>query len=104
MNNDITIDKVFFYFKNILDIPDYYCFYNNPNNISIYDFELYAHINNIKIYIISPKYQLFNLSSTVNSRIIFKSDNDIYEFLISIDDYTMLIIDDLIKFFGGKIL
>lgn len=104
MNNNITINKVFSYFKNLLDIPDYYCFYNNPTDVSIYDYELYAHINNIHIYIISPKFHLFNLSSTVNSRIIFKDDNDIYELLVNIDDYIILIINDIIKYFGGKIL
>uniref|UniRef100_A0AAU8B0Z0 Uncharacterized protein n=1 Tax=Dulem virus 204 TaxID=3145681 RepID=A0AAU8B0Z0_9VIRU len=112
MNNNITIDEVFNYFKEVLGIPSYYIFsYPKTDycpDISAekthpeLDFELYAHINDISIYIIYHDIRLFKHNKIINSRLILINDDIKYELLTPIDDFTILVIDDIIKFFKGE--
>lgn len=92
------------YFKHTLDIPDYYFSQRNfdKNN---YDYELYAHINSIDIYIRTPEFKLFNSKAKIiNSMLCITNGIIEYDLLLPIDDYTILIINDVIKYFKGVIL
>lgn len=114
MNNTLVIDEVFNYFKEILDIPSYYT-YSYPKtdfrqNISIekthpcLDFEFYATIDNIKVYLVNPDFKLFKHNTLINSRLVLIDDNIKYELLTPVDDFTILVINDIIKHFGGILL
>lgn len=112
------IAEVFNYFKEVLNVPDYYT-YSYPKtelqqtyNVE-YDFELYAHIGDIKVYLISPEFSLFNRdifnsrlnhNTTINSRLILVNDSVKYELLTPINGFTILVINDIIKYFKGVLL
>lgn len=109
--NMSDIKEVFQYFYEILDIPPYYRFTQpiQPGfTYYFFDYELYAHIDNVCISLLSPEFNLFNHKDTVvNDRIILYDNLNrdmCYELLYAIDTYSLLIIDDIIKTLGGVLL
>lgn len=103
MNN---IDTIVDTFKNILDIPAYYIFQSNYNSDTVGIFDFYGHINNIKIYIITCNVSVNFMKSDhlINSSILITDGDISYKLLLPIDDFTLLVINDIIKSFGGVIL
>ncbi len=97
--NNIDIELVFDYFKNVLDVPDYYCFHFRADDFLSYD--KYASINNIDITLISNLN--FNPSVKVNDVVRISDGKVIYDLLIVFDDYVMLLINDVIKSLGGEL-
>lgn len=105
------IKEVFQYFYEILDIPPYYRFVQSIQPGFVYyffDYEIYAHIDNICICLLSPEFNLFyKKNSVVNDRIVLYDNLNrdmCYELLYAIDTYSLLIIDDIIKTLGGVLL
>lgn len=100
-----SLYEVYNFFREVLDIPKYYCCSHNTDTVKYrFDYELYAYIGNISIYIISPQFQQFSLKTRINSRILICNDVSCYELLMDITDYDILIIDDIIKNFKGVFL
>lgn len=105
------IKEVFQYFYEILDIPPYYRFTQpiQPGfTYYFFDYEIYAHIDNICICLLSPEFNLFKHKDTVvNDRIVLYDNLNrdmCYELLYTIDTYSLLVIDDIIKTLGGVLL
>lgn len=91
---------------NILDIPPYYVFKGEFNNDILSKYDLYATIGNISIYFYTPfvSYQLLKNDIIINNHILITDEKNYYELLTPVDDYNLLIIDDVIKTFEGVIL
>lgn len=89
------------YFKEILDIPNYYIFSSDYKSSDFFD--LYGHIGDIDIYIYNVEFP-HNFNCTINSRLLLTDNITSYELLLPIDDYTLLVINDIIKYFKGVIL
>lgn len=109
--NMSDIKEVFQFFYEILDIPPYYRFVQaiQPGfSYYFFDYEIYAHIDNICICLLAPEFNLFyNKNTVVNDRIILYDNLNrdmCYELLYAIDTYSLLIIDDIIKTLGGVLL
>lgn len=109
--NMSDIKEVFQYFYEILDIPPYYRFVQTIQpgfTYYFFDYEIYAHIDNVCICLLSPEFNLFNHKDTVVNDKIILYDNlnrDMcYELLYVIDTYSLLVIDDIIKTLGGVFL
>ena len=85
------------FIRNIFDIPKYYFFESNSN---YYDVDnLYSTVNDINIFIIGNSE--FNPKCKIND-IVRVSDGSIYyDILIPLDDYNILILNDVIKTLGG---
>lgn len=105
------IKEVFQYFYEVLDIPHYYRYSKTlqpGTSYYLFDYEIYAHIDNICICLISPEFNLFYHKNTVvNDRIVLYDNLNrdmCYELLYPIDTYSLLIIDDIIKTLGGVLL
>lgn len=91
------------YFKNILNIPDYYVI--KHNNCSLDEFCLYAIIGNINIYITTPEFSLYNLKAKIiNGRVSISNGTICYDLLCPINEFNTLIINDIIKYFKGEFL
>lgn len=90
------------YFKNILDVPSYYIIESNyrPSDV----FSLYGHIGNIDIYIYNLEVPNCFVNDIINSRLLFTNGIISYELLLPIDNYTLLVINDIIKYFKGDVL
>lgn len=97
--NNYNIDIIFDYFKNILDVPNYYCFKFKYSDVISYD--KYASINCTDIYIISSL--SFHPSLKVNDILRLSNSDICYDMLLFFDDYNMLLINDIIKTLGGVI-
>lgn len=109
--NMSDVKEVFQYFYEILDIPPYYRFVQTIQpgfSYYFFDYEIYAHIDNIYIHLLSPEFNLFYKKDTVvNDRIVLYDNLNrdmCYELLYAIDTYSLLIIDDIIKNLGGVLL
>lgn len=109
--NMSDIKEVFQYFYEILDIPPYYRFVQTIQpgfTYYFFDYEIYAHIDNVCISLLAPEFNLFYHKDTVvNDRIILYDNLNrdmCYELLYVIDTYSLLIIDDIIKTLGGVLL
>lgn len=100
MNNNIDLLTVRDTFKETLDIPSYYIFCQK-NDCLFTNNPKYAIIDNIDIYILGNT--LFSPNDKINDIIRLCDDNFIYDLLIPITDYDILIINDIIKTLGGVI-
>lgn len=96
-----SLYNIVMYFKEILDIPNYYIISSNYKPSDFFD--LYGHIGNIDIYIYNVEFP-HNFECVINSRLLLTNNVTSYELLLPIDDYTLLVIDDIIKHFKGVIL
>lgn len=109
--NNVNIFDVVKYFVEIFDIPPYYRYQTNikqlPNLKSrlISVFDLYAYIGDINIYITEniPPSSLNYKEFTINTRLFICNDEYEFELLFPIDDFQLLIVDDIIKTFQGVI-
>lgn len=112
MSDNIDSLYIYKYFAETLDVPYYYRFLTNiqthPNLcLKPSGYDLYAHINDICIYISSiPDYyvRLLESDTLINNNLIFIDKNYCYELLLPIDNYILLVINDIIKYFKGVIL
>lgn len=107
------IKEIANYFSEILNIPSYYNFCIDLNKdpkgkSGMPDlFSKYAIINDINIYICQkdvPYCFLKDDKTVINSHIFLNNSDFEYELLTPIDDYILLIINDIIKYFKGVIL
>ncbi len=94
------------YFKNILDVPNYYFYQSDPTFSILGIFDLYAHIGNVKIYLTETNlgYHILKSDVVINNSIVITDDVIQFRLLLPIDDYCLLVINDIIKSFGGIIL
>lgn len=96
MNNCYDITE---FIRNIFDIPKYYIFKGNSD---YYDVDnLYSIINDINIFIIGNSE--FNPKFKVNDIVRICDRTTYYDILIPLDDYNILILNDIIKTLGGVI-
>lgn len=87
------------FIRNIFDIPKYYVFEGNSN---YYDVDnLYSIVNDINIFIIGNSE--FNPNCKINDIVRICDGSIYYDILIPLDDYNMLILNDIIKTLGGVI-
>lgn len=87
------------FIRNIFDIPKYYVFESNSD---YYDVDnLYSIVNDINIFIIGNSE--FNPECKINDIVRISDGNIYYDILIPLDDYNMLILNDIIKTLGGVI-
>ncbi len=87
------------FIRNIFDIPKYYVFEGNSD---YYDVDnLYSIVNNINIFIIGNSE--FNPNHKINDIVRVCDGNTYYDILIPLDNYNMLILNDIIKALGGVI-
>lgn len=85
------------FIRNIFDVPKYYFF---EGNSGYYDVDnLYSIVNDINIFIIGNSE--FKPDCKIND-IVRVSDGSIYyDIFIPLDDYNILILNDIIKTLGG---
>lgn len=99
MNNSSSCYSIAEFIRNIFDIPKYYVFEGNSD---YYDVDnLYSIVNDINIFIIGnsefkPNYKINDIIR-ISDGIIY------YDILIPLDNYNMLILNDIIKTLGGVI-
>ncbi len=87
------------FIRNIFDIPKYYVFESNSD---YYDVDnLYSIVNDINIFIIGNSE--FNPNYKINDIVRVCDGNTYYDILIPLDNYNMLILNDVIKTLGGVI-
>ena len=87
------------FIRNIFDIPKYYVFESNSD---YYDVDnLQSIVNDINIFIIG-NYE-FNPNYKINDIVRVCDGNTYYDILIPLDNYNMLILNDVIKTLGGVI-
>ena len=87
------------FIRNVFDIPKYYIF---KGNSGYYDVDnLYSIVNDINIFIIGNSE--FNPNCKINDIIRVSDGTTYYDILIPLDDYNMLILNDVVKTLGGVI-
>lgn len=87
------------FFRNIFDVPKYYVF---EGNSGYYDVDnLYSIINDINIFIIGNSE--FKPNCKINDIVRICDGSIYYDILIPLDDYNILILNDVIKTLGGVI-
>lgn len=87
------------FIRNIFDIPKYYVFESNSD---YYDVDnLYSIVNDINIFIIGNSE--FKPNHRINDIIRISDGSICYDILIPLDNYNMLILNDIIKTLGGVI-
>ena len=85
------------FIRNIFDIPKYYVFEGNSD---YYDVDnLYSIVDDINIFIIG-NYE-FKPNCKINDIIRISDGTTYYDILIPLDNYNMLILNDIIKTLGG---
>lgn len=99
MSNKCKLNLVVDYLRYVLDIPDFYSFLSHSSSFD--GFFLYAVIDDCKIYLRGS--DEFKPKMRINDIIRVTDGNLIYDLLISLDDYSILILNDIIKTLGGVI-
>ncbi len=85
------------FIRNIFDVPKYYIFESNSN---YYDVDnLYSTINDINIFIIGNSE--FNPKCKINDIVRVSDGITYFDILIPLDDYNILILNDIVKTLGG---
>lgn len=99
MNNTSSCYFIAEFIRNIFDVPKYYVFEGNSDYYNVDN--LYAIVNDINIFIIGNSE--FNPNLKINDIIRICDGIIYYDILLPLDDYNMLILNDIIKTLGGVI-
>ena len=97
--NNFSCDFIAEFIRNIFDIPKYYVFKSNSDYYNVDD--LYSIVNDINIFIIGNSE--FNPNCKINDIVRICDGSIYYDILIPLDDYNILILNDVIKTLGGVI-
>lgn len=97
-----SLSDIVSYFKNILDVPEYYVIQSNFRDNSLYIFDCYARIGNIDIYIYTYIPSFRHNNAIINDRLVITNGIIQYELLLPIDNFVISVINDIIKYFEGE--
>lgn len=99
MSNSSSCYFIAEFIRNIFDVPKYYVFEGNSDYYNVDN--LYAIVNDINIFIIGNSE--FNPNLKINDIVRICDGIIYYDILVPLDNYNMLILNDIIKTLGGVI-